>query len=102
MSQVSWKEHQERGPQEGGTGKVAVANLIVRCGFRKEKEVEGNGGGEGQQLGTHSVKYLWLRKHVTGPWGLAACLSATLRRGTWLPETSVGEEMLLKSVSDSL
>lgn len=49
--------------------KVAVANKIVRCGFRNEKEVEGNGRGEGQPLGTHGVKYLWLRKHVAAPWG---------------------------------
>lgn len=82
--------------------KVAVANVLVRCGFRNEKEVEGNGRGEGQPLGTHGVRYLWLRKHVAAPWGQAAYLSATFRRGTYLPETPVGKEMLLKSISDSL
>lgn len=82
--------------------KVAGTNVTVRCGFRNEKEVEGNGRGEGQPLGTHRVKYLWLRKHIAAPWGQAACLSATFRRGTCLPETSVGKETLLKSISDSL
>lgn len=81
--------------------KVAVTNVIVRCGFRNEKEVEGNRRGEGP-LGTHRVKYLWLRKHVAAPWGQAVCLSATFRQGTCLPETSVGKEMLLNSISDSL
>ena len=52
--------------------KVAVANVIVRCGFRNEKEVEGNGRGDGP-LGTHRVTYLWLRKHVAAPWGQAVC-----------------------------
>lgn len=61
------------------TGKVAVATGIMRCGFRNEEEVERNGGWRRAATGTHGVTYLWLRKHVAGPWGQAACLSATLR-----------------------
>lgn len=61
------------------TGKVAVATEIMRCGFRNEEEVERNGGWRRAATGTHGVTYLWLRKHVAGPWGQAACLSATLR-----------------------
>lgn len=75
----SGKQCPERGPQEGGMGKVALANVTVECGFRNKEEVEGNWGGEGRLLSTHGVKYLWLRKHVAGPWGQTACLSATLR-----------------------
>lgn len=73
------KQCPERGPQEGGMGKVALAKVTVGCGFRNKEEVEGNWGGEGRLLSTHGVKYLWLRKHVAGPWGQTACLSATLR-----------------------
>lgn len=67
---------------------MAAGTGIVRCGFRNEEEVERNGReGRGRQLGTHGVTYLWLRKHVAGPWGQAVCLSATLTGGVSLPET---------------
>lgn len=63
-----------RGAHARETRKAAVANEGIRVrgtdiGMRKKWKGMGSGGG--QQLGTHGVKYLWLRKHVAGPWGQA-------------------------------
>lgn len=74
-----------------------MANESVRCGFRNE---EGVGQREGQQLGTHSVKYLWLRKPVAGPWRQADKEPVCLK--PLATDPPVGEEMVLISVSNSL
>lgn len=41
----------EEGTTGGGTGKAAEATGIIKCRFRKEEEVEGNGGGRRMAAG---------------------------------------------------